>query len=115
MLFTADIGVGVVVKLVTAAEFEPSSDSSMFKTLTFYHRRHCNIVVYLNAGRCENPECRNITEYAGISRNIAIFSRNIPEHHNFPMVAMRLLILKHGRLATYFITKVMDLSHFDGK
>ena len=43
-------------------------------------------------GRCENPECRNITEYGGISRNmpeyhgiwrnITIFSRNIPEHHN---------------------------------
>jgi hypothetical protein len=53
-------------------------------------------------GRCENPECRNITEYGGISRNMAeyhgifrniteyggitrnitTFSRNIPEHHN---------------------------------
>ena len=52
--------------------------------------------------RCENPECRNITEYGGISRNMAeyhgifrniteyggitrnitTFSRNIPEHHN---------------------------------
>jgi hypothetical protein len=31
------------------------------------------------AGRCENPECRNITEYGGISRNITTFSRNIPE------------------------------------
>ena len=45
----ADIGVGVVGELVTAAEFEPSSGSSMFKTLTCYPRRHCNIVVYLNA------------------------------------------------------------------
>ena len=53
-------------------------------------------------GRCENPECRNITEYGGISRNMAeyhgicrniteyggisrnitTFSRNIPEHHD---------------------------------
>ena len=56
----------------------------------------------LFVGRCENPECRNITEYGGISRNMAeyhgifrniteyggitrnitTFSRNIPEHHN---------------------------------
>jgi hypothetical protein len=28
-------------------------------------------VVELSIGRCENPECRNITEYGGISRNMA--------------------------------------------
>ena len=43
-------------------------------------------------GCCENPECRNITEYhgicrniteyGGISRNITTFSRNIPEHYD---------------------------------
>jgi hypothetical protein len=57
-------------------------------------------------GRCENPECRNITEYGGISRNMAEYHgiwRNITEYHNifpeytgtsqyFPMVAMRLFI-----------------------
>jgi hypothetical protein len=78
-------------------------------------------------GRCENPECRNITEYGGISRNIPEYHGiwwNNTEYHDifpeytgtpqyFPMVAMQLN--KHGRLTTYFITKVMDLSHFDGK
>jgi hypothetical protein len=54
---------------------------------------HCNeIEDEYHFGRCENPECRNITEYggisrnmaeyAGISRNITTFSRNIPEHHD---------------------------------
>jgi hypothetical protein len=56
--------------------------------------------------------CRNITEYGGISRNITTFSRNIPEHHDISHAT----VYKHGRLTTYFsITKVMDLSHFDGK
>jgi hypothetical protein len=54
-------------------------------------------------GRCENPECRNITEYGGISRNMPEYHgiwRNITEYHDifpeytgtsqyFPMVAMR--------------------------
>jgi hypothetical protein len=74
---------------------------------------------------------RNITEYAGISRNITEYhgiSRNMPEYYGisrhfpeytgtsqyFPMVAMRLFI-NIGRLTTFFITKVMDISHFDGK
>jgi hypothetical protein len=65
--------------------------------------------------------CRNITEYAGISRNI-------PEYHGisgyFPGIYRNITIFsdgshatvyKHGRLTTYFITKVMNLSHFDGK
>jgi hypothetical protein len=46
---------------------------------------------------------RNITEYAGISRNITIFSDG-----------SHATVYKHGRLTTYFITKVIDLSHFDG-
>ena len=75
----------------------------------------------ISRGRCENPECRNITEYAGISRNMAeyhgiskTFSRNIPEHHDISD-GSHTTVYKHGRLTTYFITKVMDLSHFDGK
>ena len=65
------------------------------------------VVKTRNAGISRNMAeyhgiCRNITEYAGISRY-------------FPVVAMRLFVLKHGRLTTYFITKVMDLSHFDDK
>jgi hypothetical protein len=48
--------------------------------------------VSVATGRCENPECRNITEYGGISRNITeyhgiwrnimTFSRYIAEHHD---------------------------------
>jgi hypothetical protein len=60
-----------------------------------------------------------ITEYGGILRNITIFSQNIPEHHNIlrwqPEDGSHATVYKHGRLTTYFITKVMDLSHFDGK
>jgi hypothetical protein len=72
---------------------------------------------------------RNITEYAGISRNmpeyhgisrhfpgiyrnITIFSDGTSQY--FPMVA-NATVYKHERLTTYFITKVMYLSHFDGK
>jgi hypothetical protein len=58
----------------------------------------------MSYGRCENPECRNITEYHGISRNITIFSDG-----------SHATVYKHGRLTTNFITKVIDLSHFDGK
>jgi hypothetical protein len=57
-------------------------------------------------GRCENPECRNITEYGGIWRNITEYHgiwRNNTEYHDifpeytgtsqyFPMVAMQLFI-----------------------
>jgi hypothetical protein len=58
---------------------------------------------------------RNITEYGGISRNITTFSRNIPEHHNIFRCSHATVYTEHGRLTTYFITKVMvDLSHFDG-
>ena len=38
-----------------------------FHTLLYIH--------YFTYGRCENPECRNITEYGGISRNM-------PEYHD---------------------------------
>jgi hypothetical protein len=62
--------------------------------------------VHCRVGRCENPECRNITEYAGISRNMPEYHgiwRNITEYHDifpeytwtsryFSMVAMRLFI-----------------------
>jgi hypothetical protein len=70
-------------------------------------------------GRCENPECRNITEYGGISRNMPEYHgiyRNITEYQDiFPEYTGYHNFYKHGRLTTYFITKVMDLSHFDGK
>jgi hypothetical protein len=72
---------------------------------------------------------RNITEYGGISRNMLQYHgiwRNIMEYHDiFPEYNYRNItifsdgshatVYKHGRLTTYFITKVMDLSHFDGK
>jgi hypothetical protein len=58
--------------------------------------------VEIALGRCENPECRNITKYSGISRNMAEYHgiwRNNTEYHGifpeytgtsqyFPMVAM---------------------------
>jgi hypothetical protein len=92
-------------------------------------------------GRCENPDagisrnmaeyhgmCRNITEYAGISRNMPEYHGiwlNITEYpRHFPGIYRNITIFfdgshatvyKHGRPTTYFITKVMDLSHFDGK
>jgi hypothetical protein len=51
-------------------------------------------------------------EYHGIWRNNTEYHDNFPEYTGtsqyFPMVAIQLL-------TTYFITKVMDLSHFDGK
>jgi hypothetical protein len=55
--------------------------------------------------------CRNITEYGGLSRNIMTFSRNITIFSD----GSHATVYKHGRLTTYFITKAMDLSHFDGK
>jgi hypothetical protein len=61
---------------------------------------------------------RNITEYAGISRNMAEYHDIFPEYTGtsqyFPIVA-NATVSKHERLTTYFITKVMYLSHFDGK
>jgi hypothetical protein len=59
-----------------------------------------------NSGRCENPECRNITEYGGITHNMAEYHGiwwNITEYHDIfpeytgtsqylPMVAMQLFI-----------------------
>jgi hypothetical protein len=70
---------------------------------------------------------RNMAEYHGIWRNITTFSRNIPEHHKIykskpaerrdrsQSNGSHAPVYKHGRLTTYFITKVMDLSHFEGK
>jgi hypothetical protein len=59
---------------------------------------------------------RNITEYAGISRNMAEYHDIFPEYTGtpqyFPIVA-NATVYKHERLTTYFITKVMYLSHFD--
>jgi hypothetical protein len=57
------------------------------------------------------------------TRNAGI-SRNMPEYHDiFPEYNYRNITIfsdgshattyKHGRLTTYFITKVMDLFHFD--
>jgi hypothetical protein len=62
--------------------------------------------------------CRNITEYAGISRNITEYHDIFPEYYRNITIfsdGSHATVYKHGRLTTYFITKVMDLSHFDGK
>jgi hypothetical protein len=71
--------------------------------------------IYRYSFRCENPEYhgiwRNITEYAGISRHFPGIYRNITMF----FVGSHATVYKHGRLTTYFITKLMDLSHFDGK
>ena len=70
-------------------------------------------------GRCEMPEyhgiwrnmpeyrgiCRNITTFPGIYRNIAIFS-DISHATVYTWTPDNIL---------YFIKKVMDLSHFNGK
>jgi hypothetical protein len=63
---------------------------------------------------------RNITEYAGISRNmpeyhgISVYHDIFPEYTGtsqyFPIVA-NATVYKHERLTTYFITKVLYLSH----
>ena len=64
---------------------------------------------------------RNITEYGGISRNMAEYheiSRYFPGiYRNITIFSdgSHASVYKHGRLTTYFITKVMDISHFDGK
>jgi hypothetical protein len=71
---------------------------------------------------------RNITEYAGKSRNMPEYhgiSRNMTEYHDifpeytwtsryFSMVATRLFI-NIDVWQHILVTKVMDLSHFDGK
>jgi hypothetical protein len=54
---------------------------------------------------------RNITEYAGISRHFSGIYRNITIFSD----GSHATVYKHGRLTTYFITKVMDLSNFDSK
>jgi hypothetical protein len=62
----------------------------------------------MHAGRCENPECRNITEYHGICRNITDYG-GISRH--FPGIYLDITIFfdgshatvyKHRRLTTYF-------------
>ena len=112
--------------------------SILFKLLWIIEERQKKLQQFYNKdwkqGRCENPECRNITEYGGISRNMAeyhgiwrnitkyggisrnitTFSRNIPEITIF-FDGSHATVYKHGRLTTYFITKVMGLSHYDGK
>jgi hypothetical protein len=61
-------------------------------------------------GRCENPECRNITEYGGISRNMAEYHgiwRNITEYggisRNITIFSLgsHATVYKHRRLTTY--------------
>jgi hypothetical protein len=65
--------------------------------------------------------CRNITEYAGISRNMpeyhGILRHFLGIYRNITIFSYgsHATVYKHGHLTTYFITKVMDLSHFDGK
>jgi hypothetical protein len=63
-----------------------------------------------------------MAEYHGMWRNITEYHDIFPEYTGtsryFPMIAVitdDATVYKHGRLATYFITKVMDLSHFDDK
>jgi hypothetical protein len=57
-------------------------------------------------------------EYHGIWRNITeyhdIFREYTGTSQYFPIVA-NATVYKHEHLTTYFITKVMYLSHFDGK
>ena len=63
-------------------------------------------------------------EYHRISRNIAEYHKYGGISRHFPGIYWNIAIFsdgshatvyKHGRLTTYFVTKVMDLSHFDGK
>jgi hypothetical protein len=64
---------------------------------------------------------RNMAEYHGIWRNMAEYhgiSRHFPgiywKNMIFPDVC-HASVYKHRRLDDIVITKVMDLSHFDGK
>jgi hypothetical protein len=68
--------------------------STKYLSQLWYHRQ--GVVKTRNAGIS-----RNMAEYHGICRNITIFSDG-----------SHATVYKHGRLTTYFITKVMDLSHF---
>ena len=54
---------------------------------------------------------RNMAEYHGISRHFTGIYRNITIFSD----GSHATVYKHGRLTTYFITKVMDLSNLDGK
>ena len=81
----------------------------------------------MQIGRCENPECRNITEYGGISRNITEYggisrnmpksSRNMGEYYGisryFPRIYRNITIFSDGsqRMAAMrlFINMVMDV------
>jgi hypothetical protein len=54
---------------------------------------------------------RNMAEYHGISRHFPGIYRNITIFFD----GSHATVYKHDGLTTYFITKVMDLSHFDGK
>ena len=54
---------------------------------------------------------RNIAEYHGIPRHFPGIYRNITIFSD----GSHATVYKHGRLTTYFIQKVMDLSHFDGE
>jgi hypothetical protein len=52
-----------------------------------------------------------MAEYAGISRHFPGIYQNITIFSD----GGHATVYKHGSLTTYFITKVMDLFHFDGK
>jgi hypothetical protein len=59
-----------------------------------------------------------MAEYGGISRNMAEYhgiSRYFPGIYQYFAIVANATVYKHERLTTYFITKVMYLSHFDGK
>ena len=63
---------------------------------------------------------RNMPEYHGICRNITEYLDIFAEYTGTSQITIfsdgsHATVYKHGRLTTYFITKVMDLSHFDGK
>ena len=97
-----NFALGFATKTGTAATFSITLVSNFVKRKAFPKCFCHNDNNNSGNGRCENPECRNITEYGGIwrnmaeyhgiwrniteyggiSRNITTFSRNIPEHHN---------------------------------
>ena len=59
-----------------------------------------------------------MAEYHGIWRNITYgISRHFPGIYRNTTIfsdGSHATVYKHGRLTTFFITKVIDLSHFDG-
>ena len=79
------------------------------------------VVKTRNAGISRNMAeyhgiCRKITEYGGISRHFPGIYLDITIFFD----GSHATVYKHRRLTTYFyynlqFTKVMDLSHFDGK